>query len=868
MKATMTIPSRVPLRHTAFKAAACATTLAALLALTTSARAQTDNFNSGGGSLDPAAGWALINSLNFPTTYSFPADTMGGYALRMQGLVPLAPGGVKGLGTARAAAVCTNQVYSDFYVAADLLNWETNFYKSTNYTFLGLAARITTNLDTLASGVGWSGLACFYWMNVDTQNTNSTAPVSPSNSDGPGTGLIGIGWIINGCVYFNAPMVTNVGGVGVSAIAEWTLEPGHSYRLTFQGAGANLTAKIYDTQDLTRPLGTISGDTSLGDFAWPVPGLYPFLPPPTSGWSGLCALRYADGNDATGITDATFDNFCAAATPPTSVSAPATPHGLAGVPQVINRTPASWANFYSPAGGINFTASTLTTTTPTINTSEIRLILNGMDVSSSLTKTPTSPATNVSVSFGLAGSSYSLASNMVYDASIILQDSLGRRTTNVFTFDTFTDAYLANYPNIECEDYDHSSGTWFPFPVAASGFSTNDSTWYPCPGSPLSPGGYPTPLGYTYAINSPFNGNVPEAQWGYAGMKGQQAATSDDATGDYYECVRTAPMFGQPLDLLALANAGGLDLNSLLPACEYRTGAQMWPDFANGAMNGDEVGTQEGGAIGLSVINLAANNGLLLGRYVYDTKRAKYAALNATGLAQYPYQSPPVYNPGVTGSTTAAWWDVEEYNVVAADGSDWFNYTKNWGTAKSYNVYLRNACSKSQHLYLYNGATTNRASQLGTFTCTNAMMWNWRYTPLLDASGNLAVVNPSGDTTLRLEVNPEEPKWTSIARGLALNYLAFVPTGRAQLVTNVVYSTTNRITSVVKSAGSTFTVNALGTPGSQYYLVSSGNIKTALTSWTPVTGSTNTASVGGTWSCTVSNSSPAYYRSKAVNPAP
>ena len=100
------------------------------------------------------------------------------------------------------------------------------------------------------------------------------------------------------------------------------------------------------------------------------------------------------------------------------------------------------------AGGITFTGSTLTTST-TINTSAIRLILNGVDVSSSLTITPTSPATNVAVSFGLAGSTYTLASNTVYDASIILQDSLGRSTTNAWTFDTFTDAYLARYGNIE-----------------------------------------------------------------------------------------------------------------------------------------------------------------------------------------------------------------------------------------------------------------------------------------------------------------------------------------------------------------------------------------------------------------------------------
>ena len=42
-----------------------------------------------------------------------------------------------------------------------------------------------------------------------------------------------------------------------------------------------------------------------------------------------------------------------------------------------------------------------------------------------------------------------------------------------------------------------------------------------------------------------------------------------------------------------------------------------------------------------------------------------------------------------------------------------------------------------------------------------------------------------------------------------------------------------------------------------------------MAAWTPVAGSTNTASsVDGTWSCVVSNPAPAYYRPVAVNPAP
>jgi hypothetical protein len=230
-------------------------------------------------------------------------------------------------------------------------------------------------------------------------------------------------------------------------------------------------------------------------------------------------------------------------------------------------------------------------------------------------------------------------------------------------------------------------------------------------------------------------------------------------------------------------------------------------------------------------------------------------------------KEPPIF--GVIGANNTNWWDVEEYNVVMTEGSDWFNYTKDWGTGTNYNVYLRAACALTEHLYLYNGATTNRANQLGTFYCTNALKWNWRYTPLLDTNGSLAVVNLGGTNTLRLEIDPEMPGWTTIEYGLALNYLAFVPTNRPQLVRNVIYSTTNCITSITNNRNGTFTVNALGTPGAQYYLITSENIKMTMASWTPVVGSTNTASTpNGTWSCTVNRSAPAYYRAVAVNPAP
>ncbi|MCX6915172.1 MAG: hypothetical protein NT167_19370, partial [Verrucomicrobia bacterium] len=139
----MNTPSRIPLRHTAFKLAVCAATLTALLAIATTARAQTDNFDSG--TLNPAAGWATFNNPIYPGAYSFPTDSFGGKAFRMQGGIPLNAAD-NGIGTSRVAAVCTNQVYSDFYVAADFVAWDTNPYHQTNYTFVGLAARVTPDL--------------------------------------------------------------------------------------------------------------------------------------------------------------------------------------------------------------------------------------------------------------------------------------------------------------------------------------------------------------------------------------------------------------------------------------------------------------------------------------------------------------------------------------------------------------------------------------------------------------------------------------------------------------------------------------------------------------------------------------------------
>jgi hypothetical protein len=102
------------------------------------------------------------------------------------------------------------------------------------------------------------------------------------------------------------------------------------------------------------------------------------------------------------------------------------------------------------------------------------------------------------------------------------------------------------------------------------------------------------------------------------------------------------------------------------------------------------------------------------------------------------------------------------------------------------------------------------------------------------------------------------------------NFQASTSGSLVQVVTNsIIYSQTNGVLSIVNNGDGTFTLNLLGTPGANYYLVASGDISTPMAAWKALAGSTNTApSPSGQWSIVVSNAAPAFFRSVAVNPAP
>jgi len=332
------------------------------------------------------------------------------------------------VGTARVMAYRTDRLYTNFYVAADIVAWDAGY---TNDQAFGLIAR--------ANNIG-SGQFDAATLNVRINRFGDSA-----GSRGQTTIYSFVGG--------------NIGGPATAA--NCTLTPGRKYRFTLSGVSNVLSCAIYDLEDLTWPLYSASGDDAVSQNPFLSAG--PFPDPNTGGYCGV--FNYSlGGSDPR--TDTTFDNFVASETPPTSVAAPATPHGMSGAPQVVNRSPASFKNFHLVASGITFHATTLTTTNA-INTNAIRLYLNELDVSSRLSIT--GPATNAAVAYN------GLASNAVYEARIELQDPLGRRTTNRWTFDTFSDAYLASSraKNIECEDYNFNDGDFIDDPPP-SGYATNN----------------------------------------------------------------------------------------------------------------------------------------------------------------------------------------------------------------------------------------------------------------------------------------------------------------------------------------------------------------------------------------------------------
>lgn len=383
------------------------TALAAALALlggSTTATAQSNDFDDGE---IASEGWSTY-SYPAPATYAFPTVGTG------KGLeLGIVSGGLLGF-------AYPPNIYTDFYVSADLVNWDPT--KGVEPILLGRGS--------IVFGIG-DGYVIVY----------------DPNDDGTGAGDRRGGSLQMYAIFSS-------GYIGVAACYV-TLEPGRSYRFVFQGTGVDtaaalvLSASIYDSEDLTTPIVTIQA-SGIGSYD-----------------SGVSGVAIYDDDTTTGTV--TWDNYYAAATDPNTSIAPAIQPFISGTPSVVTRTPTNrFTNFHPAASGISFTARTFTA--DNIVASATKLYLNGVDVSASLAPLP---ANGPTASFTTAAGT--LVANTVYDARIEVEASNGKKSTNTFWLDTFTDAFMAAPPvkTIECEDFNYSNGVYQLDPIPVSGENTN-----------------------------------------------------------------------------------------------------------------------------------------------------------------------------------------------------------------------------------------------------------------------------------------------------------------------------------------------------------------------------------------------------------
>lgn len=299
-------------------------------------------------------------------------------------------------GPARLLSYRTN-LYADFVATVDLLGWDDELQQT-----FGLVFR--------AQNIGL-GTTTGYIFNYNAQQAAG------------GRGQLQIN------------RVAGEAGAGTLAAADITFDPARRYRFVLSVAGTNFTGRVYDLADLTAPLASFVATDS--DYASGAIGLFNYY------------RGSATTDRAAGRADTTFDNFFAAASVAPDLLARA-PEIISGKPQLAGRTPASRANFYPASQGITFAATTGGTNA--LKTNAIRLVLNGADVSSQLRIGGTSSDADVSFA--------ALSPNTVYEAQIVLEDVLGRKMTNEWTFDTFSEDFLDSpaVKVIEAEDYNYEGG--------------------------------------------------------------------------------------------------------------------------------------------------------------------------------------------------------------------------------------------------------------------------------------------------------------------------------------------------------------------------------------------------------------------------
>ena len=168
-----------------------------------------DNFEDGNDTANPS--WTHFDPIGgltaVPATFTFPS---GHY--RIQAPAPADCGA----GPARAGSFISGSEYSDFYVSADVLDFDDTVRQA-----FGIAARVTT------PGLGTTGGYLFSW--------------EPGSGSLPGTGGdLDISKLIN----------EQPAGQIETAPSALHLTKGKSYRFVFMGSGNNFEAQVYELPDI------------------------------------------------------------------------------------------------------------------------------------------------------------------------------------------------------------------------------------------------------------------------------------------------------------------------------------------------------------------------------------------------------------------------------------------------------------------------------------------------------------------------------------------------------------------------------------------------------------------------------------------
>lgn len=218
-----------------------------------------DNFEDGNDSANPQ--WDRYDPIGgvtaAPASFTFPS---GHYRIQAPAPADCVAG------PARAGSFVDGMQFADFYVSADLLDFDDTVRQA-----FGVAARINT------PGLGTTGGYLFSW--------------EPGNGVLPGTsnGDLDISKIVN-----EAPV-----GQIETAPSGLHLTRGKNYRFVFMGSGNNFEGQVYELPDTTHPLIRLP--------AFDPDNAYPM---------GSVGFIVASQSSCTVSADATFDNFLATTAEP------------------------------------------------------------------------------------------------------------------------------------------------------------------------------------------------------------------------------------------------------------------------------------------------------------------------------------------------------------------------------------------------------------------------------------------------------------------------------------------------------------------------------------------------------------------------